>query len=100
MDILLKLILNIRNAANVVLHTAISLFSFLLFNWEKFKARRGVLSFLCYLTKNYSYFELLLQYLLKNVECLKNNYQKHWLILIFLRIIFINPVFVIIIIQK
>ncbi len=41
MDILLKLILN-KNAANVVLHTAIKqrcLFSFLLFNWEKFKAR-------------------------------------------------------------
>ncbi len=39
---------------------------FLLFNWEKFKARRGVLSFSCYLTKNYSYFELLLlQYVFK-----------------------------------
>ncbi len=33
--------------------------SFLLFNWEKFKVRQGVLSFLCYLTKNFSYFELL-----------------------------------------
>ncbi len=69
--ILLKLILNIKNAANVVLHAAIKnkgacSLSFLLFNWEKFKARRGVLSFLCYLTKNYSYFELLLlQYLFK-----------------------------------
>ncbi len=62
--------INIKNAANVVLHTAIKKgacsFSFLLFNWEKFKARRGALSFLCYLTKNYSYFELLLlQYLFK-----------------------------------
>ncbi len=60
--------INIKNAANVVLHTAIKKvacsLSFLLFNWEKFKARRGVLS-LCYLTKNFSYFELLLQYLFK-----------------------------------
>ncbi len=34
------------------------------------------MSFLCYLTKNYSYFELLLllQYLFKNAECLKNNF--------------------------
>ncbi len=52
-----------------VLHTAIKtkvLVLFLLFNWEKFKVRQGTLSFLCYLTKNYSYFELLLlQYLFK-----------------------------------
>ncbi len=27
------------------------------------------LVFLCYLTKQYSYFELLLQYLFKNAEC-------------------------------
>ncbi len=70
MDILLKLILNKKCSKGSSTHRnknkgACSL-SFLLFNWEKFKARRGVLSFLCYLTKNYSYFELLLlQFLFK-----------------------------------
>ncbi len=78
--ILLKCILNIKNVANVILHSnknkgACSL-SLFLFNWEKFKARRGVLCFLCYLTKNYSYLSLNYYYYsiyLKIVECLKNN---------------------------
>ncbi len=67
--ILLKLILNIKNAANVVLHTAIKTKVLVLFRSccliGKRLKRVEVLSFLCYLTKNYSYFELLLQYLFK-----------------------------------
>ncbi len=75
--ILRKWILNIRNAADVVLHSYKQrcLFSFILaVSLGKCKARRCVLCLLCYLTKNYAYFELLLlQYLFKN---LKNNYHN------------------------
>ncbi len=68
--ILLKLILNIKNAANVV-HTAIKTKVLVLFRscgsiGKSLKCVEVSCLFLCYLTKNYSYFELLLlQYLFK-----------------------------------
>ncbi len=62
-------------------------------------------SCLCYLNKIYSYFELLLlQYLFKNVECLKiiitTLVKQAYTDFLVLQIILINPVFITIIIQK
>ncbi len=75
-----------------------------MFNWENFKVRQGVLS-LCYLTKNYSYFELLLlQYLFKKRSVLKiiitTLVKIAYTEFLILRIILINPIFIINIIQK
>ncbi len=62
-------------------------------------------SCLCYLNKIYSYFELLLlQYLFKNVECLKiiitTLVKQAYTDFLVLQIILINPVFITIIVQK
>ncbi len=80
--ILLKLILNIKNAANVVLHTAVKTKVLVLFRSCCLigkSLKRIEVSCLFYViwlktihTLNYYYYSIYL----KNVECLKNNYHN------------------------
>ncbi len=80
--ILLKLILNIKNAANVVLHTAVKTKVLVLFHsccLIRKSLKRVEVSCLFYViwlktihTLNYYYYSIYL----KNVECLKYNYHN------------------------